>query len=94
MLESIESLTRSTVPRTKNRFHGRKSSAPEKFHITSGSMAGATLHHARTVCRRAERLAVVCSNQEKINDIVLQYLNRLRTFCLYLRAMRTTKADV
>ena len=47
-------------------------------------MVGATLHHARTVCRRAERLAVVCSNQEKINNIVLQYLNRLSDFLFVL----------
>ena len=56
----------------------------KNFILPSGSMTGATLHHARTVCRRAERLAVVCSNQEKINDMVLQYLNRLSDFLFVL----------
>ena len=56
----------------------------KNFILPSGSMAGATLHHARTVCRRAERLAVVCSNQEKINAMVLQYLNRLSDFLFVL----------
>lgn len=56
----------------------------KNFILPSGSMVGATLHHARTVCRRAERLAVVCSNQEKINDMVLQYLNRLSDFLFVL----------
>jgi len=56
----------------------------KNFILPSGSIAGSTFHHARTVCRRAERLAVVCSNQEKINEKVLSYLNRLSDFLFVL----------
>jgi cob(I)alamin adenosyltransferase len=47
------------------------------FILPGGSQAGATLHLARTVVRRAERRAVII---EDVNPIVLSYLNRLSDF--------------
>jgi len=47
------------------------------FILPGGSPAGAALHFARTVCRRAERRAVALAHDEEINDAVLRYLNRL-----------------
>lgn len=43
-----------------------------------GSMPGAHLHYARTICRRAERLLITLSESEK-DDVSepLRYLNRL-----------------
>ena len=49
----------------------------KKFVLPGGSPAGATLHSARTVCRRAERLAVQAGTSIPINDDALVYLNRL-----------------
>jgi cob(I)alamin adenosyltransferase len=44
----------------------------------SGSLPGAYLHLARTVCRRAERLAVSLQEQDaSISALTLRYLNRL-----------------
>ena len=43
--------------------------------LPGGTAAAAHLHVARTVCRRAERLAVACG--EEINAEVVRYLNRL-----------------
>jgi len=43
----------------------------------SGSTAGATLHIARTVARRAERLLVDLYDVDQINPLVLLYVNRL-----------------
>jgi cob(I)alamin adenosyltransferase len=34
------------------------------------------LHHARTVCRRAERLCVSLSKHEEVSEVGLKYLNR------------------
>jgi cob(I)alamin adenosyltransferase len=50
--------------------------APLKsFVLPGGSLAAAQLHVARTVCRRAERLAIACGDQ--ISGEVVRYLNRL-----------------
>ncbi|MEC9353111.1 MAG: ATP:cob(I)alamin adenosyltransferase, partial [Planctomycetota bacterium] len=45
--------------------------------LPGGSVSGATLHLARTVCRRAERVVVALSGQEAIGPQVIPYLNRL-----------------
>ena len=47
------------------------------FVLPTGSESGSRLHHARTVCRRAERRAVELASTEQINEDAVQYLNRL-----------------
>ncbi len=49
------------------------------FVLPGGSEAAAALHQARTVCRRAERLAVALKDRpgEDVSDPALRYLNRL-----------------
>lgn len=47
------------------------------FILPGGQPAAAHLHHARTVCRRGERLCVALAVQETINKFAIQYLNRL-----------------
>jgi cob(I)alamin adenosyltransferase len=47
-----------------------------RFILAGGSPAGASLHVARTVCRRAER-AVVGLGRDAVETEVLVYLNRL-----------------
>ena len=47
----------------------------QNFILPGGHSAGAAFHVARTVVRRAERLAVVLG--EEVNPSVLAYLNRL-----------------
>ncbi len=50
--------------------------APLKsFVLPGGSVPAAHLHVCRTVCRRAERLAIACGDQ--ISPEVVRYLNRL-----------------
>lgn len=52
------------------------------FVLPGGSPAAATLHLARTVCRRAERLMVELAAQpgEKVGAPALTYVNRLSDF--------------
>ncbi|GGN15195.1 cob(I)yrinic acid a,c-diamide adenosyltransferase [Halarchaeum nitratireducens] len=47
------------------------------FVLPGGSESGASLHHARSVARRAERRAVALAEDEAINETVVVYLNRL-----------------
>ena len=50
----------------------------ESFILPSGSDPGSRLHHARAVCRRAERRAVAFASEEAaVNETAIVYLNRL-----------------
>ena len=52
------------------------------FILPGGSPAAAALHLGRTVCRRAERLAVELAQRpgERVSSAVMRYLNRLSDF--------------
>ena len=54
------------------------------FILPGGSVVGAMLHLARTVCRRSERSVVSLANSESINPMILPYLNRLSDFLFVL----------
>jgi cob(I)alamin adenosyltransferase len=47
----------------------------KSFVLPGGTAAAAHLHVCRTVCRRAERLAIACG--EEVSAEVVRYLNRL-----------------
>src|SRR5215210_9076997 len=47
------------------------------FVLPGGTETAARLHVARTVCRRAERDALLASQDVELNPLVLVYLNRL-----------------
>ncbi|MCS7172875.1 MAG: cob(I)yrinic acid a,c-diamide adenosyltransferase [Armatimonadetes bacterium] len=47
------------------------------FVLPGGTEAGAWLHLARAVARRAERRVVALARQEPLNPEILRYLNRL-----------------
>lgn len=54
----------------------------KSFVLPAGSKASASLHLARTIARRAERLMVSLVTQEpdKVGDAALKYVNRLSDF--------------
>ena len=49
----------------------------KNFILPGGTPKAATMHLARTVCRRAERAVVALARDEQISPAILQYLNRL-----------------
>jgi len=51
-----------------------------QFILAGGSPAGAMLHVARTVCRRAERGVVALADNTEIDPLTIEYLNRLSDF--------------
>lgn len=57
----------------------------ENFILPGGTSGAAALHLARTVCRRAERLAVALARTEAVGPQVVPYLNRLSD-CLFVMA--------
>lgn len=54
------------------------------FILPGGSITNAYLHNGRTVCRRAERLAVELSKEENLGENALIFLNRLSDFLFTL----------
>jgi len=56
----------------------------KSFILPGGAPQGATFHLARTVCRRAERTTVNCTETEEISDLTIKYLNRLSDFFFVL----------
>lgn len=56
----------------------------EEFILPGGGPAGAALHLARTVARRAERSTVALASHESVNEQAIIYLNRLSDFLFVL----------
>ncbi len=48
-----------------------------QFILPGGTRAAATLHLARTVCRRAERQVIALAAREAVAPLLIRYLNRL-----------------
>ncbi|HLE47853.1 MAG TPA: cob(I)yrinic acid a,c-diamide adenosyltransferase [Candidatus Thermoplasmatota archaeon] len=65
---------------------------PEGFVLPGETEAGARLHVARTVCRRAERLAVDLAARGPLNPEAIRYLNRLSSL-LYALAVWSDKVQ-
>jgi len=67
--------------------------APLKnFILPGGAPKAATLHLARTVCRRAERTNVALSRHQNISPAILQYLNRLSDLLFVLARAANAQA--
>jgi cob(I)alamin adenosyltransferase len=64
----------------------------QSFVLPGGSEAGATLHHARSVCRRAERRVVDLSQEAEVNEHALAYVNRLSD-ALFVLARAVNRRD-
>ena len=63
----------------------------KEFLIPGNSKGGAFLDLARTITRRAERLACELSKAEKIHDVDKIFLNRLSDFCFLLMRVEDSK---
>jgi cob(I)alamin adenosyltransferase len=53
----------------------------------------ARLHLARTVTRRAERVACALAERERVNPAAMQYLNRLSDFLFVLARAANLKGE-
>lgn len=66
----------------------------KQFVLPGGALTAAHLHVARTVCRRAERLAALLAEQEPVGEHVIPYLNRLSDFLFTLARWENWKAGI
>ncbi|MDX2194764.1 MAG: cob(I)yrinic acid a,c-diamide adenosyltransferase [Gemmatimonadales bacterium] len=67
------------------------------FILPGGTPAAATLHVARTVCRRAERSVVALAREAEVHPLFITYLNRLSDLLFTLARLanhRAGRADV
>jgi cob(I)alamin adenosyltransferase len=66
----------------------------DRFVLPGGTPVGASLHSARTVCRRAERRSVEASTSAPINEQAIVYLNRLSDLFFVLARWANRQAGV
>jgi cob(I)alamin adenosyltransferase len=66
----------------------------KKFVLPGGCPAGASLHSARTVTRRAERLVVQAGTSAPINEQAIVYLNRLSDLLFVLARWANKQAGI
>lgn len=64
------------------------------FILPGGSAAGAKLHEARTVCRRAERWIVELMNSEPVTEAVIVIVNRLSDYLFVAARFVNHKLDI
>ena len=64
------------------------------FVLPGGTEAAARLHVARTVCRRAEREALVAAQGHDVNPLVVVYLNRLSDLLFILSRFANAASKV
>lgn len=64
------------------------------FILPGGTVAGATLHVARSVARRAERRVIALAGQDTVDSGIVVYLNRLSDYLFLLARMTNSRAGV
>ena len=64
----------------------------QAFVLPGGTSKASHLHHARTVCRRAERQVVALD--DTVPPIIVKYLNRLSDLLFTLARLANTEANV
>ena len=63
----------------------------KSFVLPGGHPSVSFCHVARTVCRRAERLVIALNAQEKTEDLIIKYLNRLSDYLFVLSRKMTAE---
>ena len=89
----VPSLLESDITFLETEIDGMEAQlAPMKsFVLPGGHPSVSFCHVARTVCRRAERLVIALDTQEKVDPLVVQYLNRLSDYLFVLSRKMTAE---
>jgi len=65
-----------------------------KFVLPGGTLLAATLHHARTVCRRAERRLTALAARDPVNPALVKLLNRIADLLFVAARVANARAGV
>lgn len=65
----------------------------QHFILPGGGRQGARLHHARAVCRRAERRVIALDEDEPAGNPLIAYLNRLSDLLFVLARVANARDD-
>lgn len=87
----IPSLAESDIELLENKMDAIDAVLPPmRFFVLPGGNASVSFGHvARTVCRRAERLIIALSETEKVDPLVIKYMNRLSDYLFVLCRLMT-----
>ena len=91
---ALPPLDESIVTRLESEIDAAEADLPalRQFILPGGAEASARLHFARTVCRRAERLAVDLAQEMPVPPVVVRYLNRLSDW-LFVQARWCNRSE-
>ncbi len=78
VLTKIENLSEAIQKSMKKDWH-------QKFLLPGGTIIGANVDIARTICRRAERTIVALNVIEPVRPLILQIINRFSDYLYMLR---------
>jgi cob(I)alamin adenosyltransferase len=66
----------------------------KRFILPGGTRGAAAFHHARVVCRRAERRCITLHRAQPLGEAALRYLNRLSDLLFVLARVENKRAGV
>lgn len=89
----VPALSESDVTFLENEIDAMEEKLPpmKSFVLPGGHPSVSFCHVARTVCRRAERLVIALNTQEKTEDLIIKYLNRLSDYLFVLSRKMTAE---
>jgi cob(I)alamin adenosyltransferase len=93
LVPAMPTVGQATVDALEAEMDALNADLPEltSFVLPGGGAAGAALHLARTVCRRAERLVLELHATEPVRDEAIRFLNRLSDY-LFVASRAAAKA--
>ncbi len=89
---NIAKIEESHIQKLENAIDMMEDNLPQMTHfiLPGGHTSVSYCHIARTVCRRAERMATLLHENEPFDDRILSYLNRLSDY-LFVLARKLSK---
>lgn len=92
----LPALTAAMIERLEREIDAAEAELPKlkTFVLPGGAPVAATLHVARTVCRRAERLLVALSRGRTLEPRFIEYLNRLSDWLFAYARLANHRAGV